>query len=78
MTDDKVVPVSPLNEELKLNVDWQGLETELRHVVNMFNLDAATNTPDFILAKDLVSHMRAWVRLTKDRDKWHETGAVAS
>lgn len=67
-----------LEKRQVVNVEWQGLEEELRRVMNIYNLDAATNTPDFMLAEMLTAQLQTFRRTMRDRDKWHETGAVKS
>lgn len=43
---------------------------EFRSVVNRSSIDAALNTPDYILADYLVECLKMYEKTTSDRDAW--------
>ena len=46
--------------------------TELESLINRYGLDNESDTPDFILAKYLVSCFEAYKETVKARDKWFD------
>lgn len=47
------------------------LRKELELLLNRYSVDAATNTPDFILASYLVDCLDTFDKFAKWRDKWY-------
>lgn len=46
-------------------------EKELQHLINRYSLENGSNTPDFILAKYLVSCLESFNNTVKSRQKWY-------
>lgn len=47
------------------------LENKISNLLNMYNQESLSNTPDFILAEYLISCLNAFNYATKERDKWY-------
>lgn len=46
------------------------LEKELESLMNKYNIDAITDTPDFILAKYLMHNLRNYLITKSDTESW--------
>jgi len=46
--------------------------SQLEHIINCFNKEAGSNTPDFILAEYLEGCLRAFDEAVKKRSDWYE------
>lgn len=46
-------------------------EIELEHLLNRFNEEAASNTPDFILASYMLRCLQAWNVCVTAREQWY-------
>lgn len=46
------------------------LEKELESLMNRYSIDAASNTPDFVLAAYLAGCLETYVETARLRDKW--------
>lgn len=46
-------------------------EKELEKLINKYNMENESNTPDFILAEYLKSCLDSFAITTRARDKWH-------
>lgn len=53
------------------------LEQELTELLNRHSIENDSNTPDFILAKYLLSCLETWNRVIELRDGWHLTDKEA-
>ena len=53
-------------------------ETELRELINRHNKEAASNTPDFILAQYLEACLVAFSTATQQREMWYGRKALPS
>ena len=47
------------------------LGESLRAMLNSFNREAASNTPDFLLAEYMLRCLEAYEIAVKERDKWY-------
>ena len=52
-------------------------EKELTSLLNCHSKDAATNTPDFILAAYLIDCLATYQRIKQWNDMWHSRGVPA-
>ena len=56
----------------------EGLGNELADLLNKHSLEGESDTPDFILARYLLSCLRAFDTATNERMKWYEVGMPMS
>jgi hypothetical protein len=47
------------------------LEHELEELLNRHSAENESNTPDFLLARYLMSCLEAFNKVVKDRDRWY-------
>jgi hypothetical protein len=52
--------------------------SELIHLINRHNMEAASNTPDFILANYLMACLDAFTQATQQRETWYGRDARPS
>ena len=64
------------NEEEKK--EMKTLEQELRCLLNHHSAENESDTPDFILARYLLSCLSAWNTATQQRETWHGRDASPS
>lgn len=43
----------------------------LQHVINLYNEESRSDTPDFLLTEYLISCLNTWSYITRQRDKWY-------
>lgn len=48
------------------------IKRELSQVLNRYSLDAASNTPDFILAEMVYKFISAYTDATKENREWNK------
>lgn len=53
------------------DLDRGQLEREIASALNRNNVDTITSTPDFILARMLVSCLDAYAGAKRDNEQWH-------
>lgn len=64
-------------EEGKAEKNMKNFEKDLAGLINSYSLENKSNTPDFILAKYLVSCLKAYNSTVNARDKWHDGKTIA-
>ena len=47
------------------------LESKISELLNVYNQESLSNTPDFILAEYLTNCLNAFNYATKERDRWY-------
>ena len=58
-------------------VNETAFRTELESLINRYNMEAGSDTPDFLLAEFLVCQLRTWDQYVTRREQWYgrkETG----
>lgn len=50
---------------------WNEFEQELQALINRHSVDAHCETPDFLLAENVVSHLKATRDMVNRRESWH-------
>ena len=50
----------------------EGFSTEFQHMLNKYNRENTSNTPDFILAEFLTKCLAAWDETVVRRAQWYE------
>lgn len=53
-------------------------ETELRKLLNLYSMEHASGTPNWILARFMLSCLGAWNVAARQRDAWYELSAPRS
>lgn len=51
--------------------DMKQFQVELASLLNRHSVDTLTDTPDFILARHLLEHLRSYGRAMQTTRKWH-------
>jgi hypothetical protein len=69
---DDIVRILTTNDETEsdITVENNDFTKELEHLINKHNKEAASNTPDFILADYLTRCLMAYNRAVFRRDRW--------
>lgn len=57
--------------KVQLDINIDELRRDLAELMNKHHVDAATNTPDFMLADYLVDQLGTWARYHDGVRKWH-------
>ena len=64
----------PLKSQLSKYSQQENLECfrkELENLINKYNLENKSNTPDFILADYLITCLKNFEKTSKRREKWY-------
>jgi hypothetical protein len=49
----------------------EGFRKDLEHLINRYNMERLSDTPDFILADYLLDCLVVFDRIVKKRDEWY-------
>ena len=56
----------------------ENFEDELRKLINKFNMESDSNTPDYILSQYMFSCLISFNTATQQRETWHGRNAAPS